>query len=448
MKNSLLIFSALLLILSGSLHDPRDAAAATPNRLAGRILLQVEKNGEAWYVNPKNLKRYFLGRPDDAFRIMRDLGLGISNRDLARIGKSDEIAGDPAFARRLAGTIVLQVEDQGQAWYINPNDLKRYFLGRPNDAFRVMRELGLGAKNADIEAISPSAVSRLESSTLKADAPLQDRIAALEGAVKMLEGHIATLNSEINGLKGQEGGLLEGSREEVLPKIVEAASKAVVSVVVSKDVPLLERVLVNPFENDPRLKGVDVRVPVFQKKGVERKKVGAGTGFFATPDGYIVTNKHVVADTQASYTALLSDGTQKPAKVFYRDADHDIAIIKIADGGYPVIPLSNSDNLRLGESVIAIGNALGEFGNTISVGIVSGLKRTINAKDTDGAVTKLENVIQTDAAINPGNSGGPLLDFAGRAVGVNVATVIGSENIGFALPINELREILSTALKR
>lgn len=447
MKKTILL-STLILALFTSLAAPRDVAAATADRLAGRILLQVEKNGEAWYVNPKNRKRYFLGGPDTAFRVMRELGIGISNRDLARISKPDEIAGDPAFAKKLAGTIVLQVEDQGQAWYINPNDLKRYFLGGPDTAFGVMRELGLGAKNAAIEAISASTVSPPESSTLRTDTPLQDRIAALEGAIKKLEGHIATLNSEIKGLKEQEGGPKEGSREEVLPKIVDAASKAVVSVVVSKDVELVERVFINPFEDDPRFKGLDVRVPVIRKKGVGHKKVGAGTGFFATPDGYIVTNKHVVADTEASYTALLSDGTQKAAKVFYRDPDHDIAIIKIADGGYPVIPLSNSDKLRLGESVIAIGNALGEFGNTISVGIVSGLKRTITAKDTEGTVAKLENVIQTDAAINPGNSGGPLLDFAGRAVGVNVATVIGSENIGFALPINELRDILSTALKR
>lgn len=448
MKKSLLL-STLILALFASLASPRDVGAATPDRLAGRILLQVEKNGEAWYVNPKNRKRYFLGRPDDAFRVMRELGIGISNRDLARISKPDEIAGDPAFAKKLAGTIVLQVEDQGQAWYINPSDLRRTFLGGPDTAFSVMRELGLGAKNSDIEAIPPSTISQPESSSaLAADAVLHNRITALEGAVKKLEGHITALNSEIKDLKEQEGGLMEGSREEVLPKIVDAASKAVVSVVVSKDVPQLERVMVNPFDDDPRFKGIDVRVPVFQKKSVEHKKVGAGTGFFATPDGYIVTNKHVVADTEASYTALLSDGTQKPAKVFYRDPDHDIAIIKIADGGYPVIPLSNSDKLRLGESVIAIGNALGEFGNTISVGIVSGLKRTISAKDAKGVVAKLENVIQTDAAINPGNSGGPLLDFAGRAVGVNVATVIGSENIGFALPINELRDILSTALKR
>lgn len=278
--------------------------------------------------------------------------------------------------------------------------------------------------------------------------PLEARVAQLEKTVKTLEGHIGTLTKELRALKNNQNALREGSREEVLPKVVDAASKAVVSVVVSKDVPQLERVFINPFENDSRFQGLDIRVPVYRQKGVERQKVGAGTGFFVTPDGYIVTNKHVVADTAASYTVLLPDGTKKEANVTYRDPSRDIAIIKIPAGNYPVITLANSNDLQLGQSVIAIGNALGEFGNTISVGIVSGLKRTITAKDSNNTVEKLENVIQTDAAINPGNSGGPLLDFAGRAVGVNVATVIGSQNIGFALPINELRDILDTALKR
>ena len=440
-------YSLVIIALVTSLTLPSvSSAALAPNRLAGRILLQVDRAGEAWYVNPTDNKRYFLGKPSDAFRVMRDLGLGISNKELARIAESDEVGGDPSFARRLAGRILLQTEDHGQAWYVNPTDNKRYFLGRPSDAFRVMRDLGLGARTADIEALpTPEASANTSPSNNRT---LSDRMTLLEKTITNLQGHIATLTDEIRGLKDREQMLKEGSQEEVLPKIVGEASRAVVSVVVSKDVPQVERVFVNPFKDDPRFEGLDIRVPALRQKGVEHKKVGAGTGFFVTPDGYIVTNKHVVADIDASYTVILSDGAQKNATVFYRDADHDIALIKIADGGYPVIPLSNSDNLQLGQGVIVIGNALGEFGNTISVGIVSGLKRSITAADQNGVAQKLENVIQTDAAINPGNSGGPLLDFAGRAMGVNVATVIGSENIGFALPINELRDILKTALKR
>lgn len=296
---------------------------------------------------------------------------------------------------------------------------------------------------------TPFALAAAPKNGKKITAPsLEARVAQLEKTVKALEGHIGTLTKELRALKSNQNALREGSREELLPKVVDAASKAVVSVVVSKDVPQLERVFVNPFENDSRFQGLDIRVPVYRQKGVERQKVGAGTGFFVTPDGYVVTNKHVVADTAASYTVLLPDGTKKEAIVTYRDSTRDIAIIKIPAGNYPVITLANSNDLQLGQSVIAIGNALGEFGNTISVGIISGLKRTITAKDSDNTVEKLENVIQTDAAINPGNSGGPLLDFAGRAVGVNVATVIGSQSIGFALPINELRDILATGIKR
>lgn len=114
-------------------------------RLKGRILLQVETNGEAWYVSPENEERYYLGRPDDAFQLMRELGLGVSNVDFANFG---EYA--PA---RLAGRILLKVEANGEAYYVNPVDLKMYYLGRPADAFQVMRNLGLGISNGNLEQV-------------------------------------------------------------------------------------------------------------------------------------------------------------------------------------------------------------------------------------------------------------------------------------------------------
>jgi len=279
---------------------------------------------------------------------------------------------------------------------------------------------------------------------------IEKRVALLEDQVTELKKQLAVISAKVQASQKtsqQNSTTSTGpSREELLPKVVKTTSDSVVSVVISKDVPLLERVYVNPFQDNPTLKDLNVRVPVYKQKGVERKKVGAGTGFIVTADGYIVTNKHVVSDTEASYTVLLPDGSQKDAKVYYRDANDDIAIIKIAGTKYKAIPLGNSDTLSLGQSVIAIGNALGEFENTISVGVVSGLKRTLNASGPDGASEELKNVIQTDAAINPGNSGGPLIDLSGKAVGVNVATVVGSQNIGFALPINKIRDVLSRAL--
>lgn len=143
--------------------------AATNNlayQLRGRIVLQVESHGEAWYINPDNLQRYYLGRPEDAFRIMRELGLGISNRDLYRL-RIGQLVGqklpanagplngyfDYRLTQRLRGRIMLQVEAHGEAWYLNPVDSKRYYLGRPADAFNVMRFLGLGISDADLAKI-------------------------------------------------------------------------------------------------------------------------------------------------------------------------------------------------------------------------------------------------------------------------------------------------------
>ncbi len=130
----------------GLLMSPAEAAT----NLNGRILLQVQANGEAWYVNPLNSSRYYLGRPDDAFNVMRSLGLGVTNSDLEKFKVSA-----PA---RLSGRILLQVQDKGQAYYLSPTDLKLYYLGRPTDAFNVMRSLGLGITNADLIKIRIASV--------------------------------------------------------------------------------------------------------------------------------------------------------------------------------------------------------------------------------------------------------------------------------------------------
>ncbi|MBI4252555.1 hypothetical protein HY623_00015 [Candidatus Uhrbacteria bacterium] len=148
-------FLLVALLAGGALYASAASAAPLSNRLSGRILLQVEDKGKAWYVEPTTKERAYLGKPADAFRVMRELGLGITNADLDRIAASDnEKSGDTKFARKLAGKIVLQVQAHGEAWYINPTNLKRYYLGRPADAFSVMRGLGLGISNADITTIS------------------------------------------------------------------------------------------------------------------------------------------------------------------------------------------------------------------------------------------------------------------------------------------------------
>lgn len=140
---------------------------AVYGELDGRILLQVEANGEAWYVSPTSGVRHYLGRPDDAFRIMREQGIGISNQDLAKIPTAtDRVPFDFSFAAKHKGKIFLAVADKGRAWYVNPVDLRRYYLGRPADAFAVMQSFGLGISNADLEKI-PVYRERPNSSSLE-----------------------------------------------------------------------------------------------------------------------------------------------------------------------------------------------------------------------------------------------------------------------------------------
>jgi len=175
------------------------------------------------------------------------------------------------------------------------------------------------------------------------------------------------------------------------------------------------------------------------------QQVGGGSGFIISSDALILTNKHVVSDTKASYTVITNDGTKYDATVLARDPNQDLAVVKIKATNLPTVTLGNSDGLALGQTAIAIGNALGQFSNTVSVGVVSGLERTVTASAPDtGAQETIQNVIQTDAAINPGNSGGPLLNLEGQVIGINTAIASNAENIGFAIPINQAKHDISS----
>lgn len=176
----------------------------------------------------------------------------------------------------------------------------------------------------------------------------------------------------------------------------------------------------------------------------QRTESNIGSGFIVSDHGLVVTNKHVVADTQASYTVITNDGKKYPVKNIYRDGGNDIAILSIDAAGLPPLSLGDSSNLILGEPVYAIGTPLGEFTNTVTSGIISGLGRGITAGSRfEGFVEKLDNVIQTDAAINPGNSGGPLIDQSGQVIGINTAVSQEGQNIGFAIPVNVVKSVLS-----
>ncbi len=170
-------------------------------------------------------------------------------------------------------------------------------------------------------------------------------------------------------------------------------------------------------------------------------KVGGGSGFFISADGYIVTNKHVVDDDKTEYTVFTNEGKKFDAEILAKDFVLDVAILKVKGSGFSYLLFGDSDRLKPGQTVIAIGNALAEFRNSVSVGVVSGLSRSVVAGDMFGKSEQLEGVIQTDAAINLGNSGGLLLDIAGKVVGVNVAVSRGAENIDFALTSNTVKSI-------
>ncbi len=182
--------------------------------------------------------------------------------------------------------------------------------------------------------------------------------------------------------------------------------------------------------------------------GKEKIKVGGGSGFIVHKDGLVLTNKHVVFDTDAEYVVMIGEDNEYPATVLSRDPINDIAVLKINAKDLPTISIGDSNKLELGQTVVAIGNALGLFSNTVSKGIISGLSRSISAAlGTGDEIEHLRGVLQTDVAINQGNSGGPLIDLDGNAIGINTAIIYGAQNIGFAIPINWAKHDLDDIIK-
>lgn len=238
------------------------------------------------------------------------------------------------------------------------------------------------------------------------------------------------------------------TQEEVVVETVKQVKPAVVSIIITKDVPVYEEYyedygydpFFGPFGQDQFL----FQQPQLKENGTEEQEIGGGSGFIASADGYVVTNKHVVEDAGASYTVFTNEGDKYEAKVIARDPLNDVAVLKIEATNLSFLEFGDSDQLQVGQTAIAIGNALGEFSNSVSVGVVSGLSRSIVAGDGFGQSEELENVIQTDAAVNSGNSGGPLLNLGGEVIGVNVAVAYGSENIGFALPANLVKQVVNS----
>lgn len=188
-----------------------------------------------------------------------------------------------------------------------------------------------------------------------------------------------------------------------------------------------------------------VTIGVVGLKQQQKKEQDIGTGFVLTSDGILVTNKHVVSETEVKYVVITKDDKRLEVQKIYRDPTNDLAILKVSPSGANLKPieLGDSDKLKVGQLAIAIGTALGEFRNTVTTGVISGLGRGIMAGDPFGGFQeRLDNLIQTNAAINPGNSGGPLLNSSGQVIGVNVAVSESGQNIGFALPINLVKDVV------
>ena len=221
------------------------------------------------------------------------------------------------------------------------------------------------------------------------------------------------------GTDGNSANFVEGS----VADIVEKVSESVVSIVTS-------------------LKSTSLF-------GQSYDSSAAGTGIIVTADGYILTNKHVI-DGATKINVVLDDGTTyENVKLVVTDPLNDIAFLKISDvSDLKPATLGNSKTITVGQQVIAIGNALGQYQNSVTSGIISGTGRSLTATDSTGSMSEnLTDMIQTDAAINSGNSGGPLLNAAGEVIGINTATGSGVENIGFAIPISSVKGMLSQLIE-
>ncbi len=203
------------------------------------------------------------------------------------------------------------------------------------------------------------------------------------------------------------------SEENVVIDVVEESMDAVVSIAVSQ-------------------------IDFTPGEGIVDSVSNIGSGFVVDPSGVIITNQHVVSQRDADYRIITNDGGEYEVIEILQDNVNDIALLKVEAENLASLSLGDSENLKPGQLVIAIGTPLGEYAGSVTTGVISGLNRSVTARSQGfwGVAKIYEDVIQTDAAVNPGNSGGPLLNSSGEVIGVNFATTAGADNISFALPVN------------
>lgn len=279
----------------------------------------------------------------------------------------------------------------------------------------------------------------------------------------------SSLNSEVPTKIVDERHFVEDSNAI---DSIQKVAPAVVSIVATKDLQVFRQQPMDPFfffGQDP----FGFRMPQQQQQNqqppeTKRQKVAGGTGFIIQVDGLALTNKHVVADTGADYSALTKDGKEYDVEVISRDTVNDLAVIQLhektedkkdrktgekKDFGdkpedMPIVVIGDSTKLKVGQNVLAIGNARGEYENSVTAGIISAIGREIRASDmSGGGQESLSGLIQTDAAINFGNSGGPLVNLGGEVIGINTAIDSQATGIGFAIPVNQIKSVIESVKK-
>lgn len=282
------------------------------------------------------------------------------------------------------------------------------------------------AKNAEKETkkTKEAKIEKVPKATNYGPATFMSALSLTVSVVAIILGFLAFQKANTpltflgGGTDGNAANFVEGSIAEVANKV----APSVVSIVTE----------------------IKVKSYSFFGQSYDSTSSAAGTGVIVTEDGYILTNKHVI-EGATSISVVLADGTTyDDVELAAHDPLNDIAFLKIKDvKDLNAAKLGDSKTINVGQQVIAIGNALGEYQNTVTSGIISGTSRSVTATDSTGKNTEtLSDMIQTDAAINPGNSGGPLVNAAGEVIGINTATSTSADNIGFAIPISSVKGML------
>jgi len=267
--------------------------------------------------------------------------------------------------------------------------------------------------------------------------------------LKQVQKEISQIGNESPTTLGENNQNVGFNLDAATIDVVKKAKPSVVSIIISKNVSTVSNApdLNDFFQGWPfefKFEAPQPSTPAEPK--TQKQEIGGGSGFVVSSDGLILTNKHVVMDEEAEYEVLTNDGQKYPAKVLGKDPINDLAVIKIEAKNLVPLILGDSDQIEIGQTVIAIGNTLSEYRNTVTRGVVSGIHRRVEAGGP-GLSEVLEEAIQTDAAINPGNSGGPLLNLQGQVIGINTAISQAGQLIGFAIPINEAKQVIESIQK-